>query len=155
MELKVGFSNPHIFMTKTALFHNFTTKDFVGYWDGKAKRFPAGSKKYMPDYLAMHYAKHLTNSILIEKGEFTSTSPKSPKDVPLFKELFDRACIIEEEDDLNEAEMEIELANKTSPNGPISSNVEEFRTPSKQPQVVLPPEGDDDEEFEDLKNDEK
>lgn len=139
----------------TALFHNFTDKPFTGYWNGKPKTFKAGAQVYMEAYLAEHYAKHLVNSILIARGEFTSTSPKKPTEVPKFMELFSKACIIDEEtDEQDEAETSTDLLNRR----PISSDVD---APSAKvapkvatvvdkepPQVIGPNVEDDDEDFE-------
>ena len=141
---------------KTALFVNFTNEDFTGFWDGTGKNIKAGESLYMPDYLARHFANHLTNRELIKKntkaGE-TSTSPKKPEDVPAFMELFNKAYIPEEvetitqeKDDIN---VQIEVANK--------NKRKELKETKKQdpngPQVILSPdfeEGEDKEEgFED------
>lgn len=92
---------------KTAFFFNFSDEDFIGEWNGKKRKFAAGSKRLMEAWMAEHFATHLANRELIKQGEFTSTSPKKPDQVPKFKVLFDKACIIDEdseeedEDDLN------------------------------------------------------
>src|SRR3990167_2172520 len=102
--------------TKTAKFTNFTDKDFIGHWDGKGKKYPAGQSLYMPDYLARHLALGLVNRELLEvrldkdgnpmtkvnvdgrtvsipkyEGGETMTSPKFPEQVPLFMKLFNQA----------------------------------------------------------------
>lgn len=76
---------------KTALFTNFSTEPFTGFWDGKPKNFMPGASMYMPDYLAKHFAKHLTNRELLKVGKERSTSPKKPNDVPEFMEMFNKA----------------------------------------------------------------
>lgn len=94
---------------KTAQFVNFTSEAFVGYWNGKGRKYPAGASEYMPDYLAQHFAKHLVNRELLRtKPDGTlvypngdkMTSPKNPADAPLFMELFNKAYIPDEVDDL-------------------------------------------------------
>ena len=60
----------------TALFTNFSTEEFIGHWDGKPRKFAPGESLYMPDYLAKHFAKHLTNRELIKVGKERDTSPK-------------------------------------------------------------------------------
>lgn len=134
---------------KTALFHNFTDKPFTGYWDGKGKTFKPGQKVYMPQYLAEHYAKHLANKILIEREEYTATSPKVPAQVPKFMELFNKACIVEEDaEEQTTEEMAIDLANRPQPTQRVATAVD-----SKEPQIITPPDADeDDEEFEGLKS---
>src|SRR3990167_10679627 len=93
---------------KTALFTNFSTEKFVGYWNGKGKTYLPGKSEYMPDYLAAHYAKHLTNrellrtnlkgSLIYKDGE-KMTSPKNPEQVPLYMELYNKAYTPNEEVD--------------------------------------------------------
>lgn len=92
---------------ETAIFHNISSQPFTGYWDGKKRTFASGSKKLLPLYLAEHFALHLTNKILIEKGDYTSTSPKKPEDVPNFKELFDQICIPQDTDEDDIVEMPV------------------------------------------------
>ena len=91
---------------KSALFTNYTNEEFTGYWDGKAKKFKAGESLWMPDYLARHFAKHLTNqelqrvneagSLIVPNGD-KFTSPKNPDQVPQFMQLFNQAYTPEEE----------------------------------------------------------
>lgn len=94
---------------KTALFVNFTTEDFTGYWDGKPKTIKAGQQLWMPDYLASHFAKHLVNRELLRtdasgnpiyKNGEKMTSPKKPEEVPVFMELFNKAFIPDETEDI-------------------------------------------------------
>src|SRR6185436_15033421 len=75
----------------TSLFINVGSKPFTGYWDGKARTFKPSEQMWMPDFLARHYAKHLTNQLLLEDGKETMTSPKRPEQVPAFMEIFNRA----------------------------------------------------------------
>ena len=129
---------------KTALFFNFTSTPFTGYWDGKPKTFKAGEKVYMPEYLAKHFAKHLTNRVLLEQGKENATSPKFPEQVPQFMEIFNQACILEEETkEQNEAELEIDIANRSH---------EQVKTvvDNKPAQIIEVPD-EDEEEFEGLK----
>lgn len=146
----------------TALFHNFTDKPFTGYWNGRAKTFKPGAQMMMEAYLAEHYAKHLVNQILIERGDFTSTSPKKPEQVPNFMELFKKACIIDEstEDD-DESETSTRVLNQR----PISSDIDPQPAPKakkastivedKEPQIIGPAveDVDDDEDTFEGKDD--
>src|SRR3990167_49054 len=93
---------------KTALFTNFTDYEFIGYWDGKPKKFAPGQSIWMPDYLAKHFAKHLSNRELLRldkngnpiyKDGEKMTSPKNPEQVPLFMELYNKAYTPNEEVD--------------------------------------------------------
>ena len=113
---------------KTAKFFNFTSEEFIGFWDGKPHKFQAGASKFMPYYLAEHFAWYLTNrellktnrsGVLIHKDGEKMTSPKNPDQVPLFMEIFNKACIVDKtknEDTTNvgddiEAVMEAEEKN--------------------------------------------
>lgn len=132
---------------KQALFFNFTDKPFTGYWDGKAKTFAPGAKQYMEEWRARHYAKHLTNKVLLEQGKENSTSPKFPEQVPDFMEIFNKACIIEKDQDENQDASDlIQKQHET-----ITS---EKQVPtivdSKEPQIINSPDSDDDESFEGL-----
>ena len=143
-----------------ATFHNFTDKPFTGYWDGKPKTFKPGERMYMPAYLAAHFAKHLTNRVLIEevKGGENYTSPKFPAQVPQFMEVFNKAYIPDEEGDKgSELDQEIAAASPKGPSAdidvvpmrPITSGsaaaAAEASGPGKEAQIISPPAGDDDE----------
>lgn len=128
---------------KTAIFHNITSKPFIGYWDGKGKKYEAGARKLLPDYLAKHYATHLTNQILIEREEYTSTSPKFPEQVPKFMEVFNQCYIPQEDEDEGE---DVEMPVQNVPSSRIQDPVS-----AKEPQYITPVDGDD-EDFEGLKD---
>ena len=57
---------------KSVLFKNFTDKEFVCSWDGTPYRFPAGKEMYVEDWKAEHFAKHLVDRVMHEKGMITS-----------------------------------------------------------------------------------
>lgn len=95
-------------MSKAAAFINWTEEEFTGYWDGKSKTFQPGERKWMPDYLARHLAKHLTNrellrtrpdGTLVHKDGDKMTSPKKPEEVPMFMNLFNKAYVPDTETD--------------------------------------------------------
>ena len=129
---------------KTAIFTNITSEPFVGFWDGKKKTYAPGARKLIPAYLAEHYATHLTNKILIEQGEYTSTSPKKPEDVPKFIELFKKICQPQDDD---EDEDEVEMPTRNVPK--VRTSVD-----SAPPQYIGSPEEgvSDDETFEGMNN---
>lgn len=136
---------------RTALFHNFTGSEFIGFWNGRGRKFPAGAKVFMPLWQAEHYAKHLTNKILLEKGDansLASTSPKKPEQVPLFFDLFSKACILQDE---GEEILPPEDSNINRINRP-AEKAEPTAVDGKPDQIIggdVPDE--DDEEFEDSK----
>jgi len=152
-------------MTQTALFTNFSNEEYTGYYDGKPRTFAPGESLYMPDYLARHYAKHLVNRELLRRlpdgrpvypdGE-KMTSPKFPKQVPLFMELFNKAYVIDGSDELGQGETSndaeeavIASVNKnktrTSTRKPKAKAESKKQNPD-EPQIVVPADFDEDEE---------
>lgn len=109
-----------------ALFTNFTDSEFIGWWDGKKRVFPPGVSKLLPEYLARHFAKHLTNRELLEakkpdgslkyKDGEKMTSPKKPEEYPIFMEIFNQAFMPSDTDEIGERQdkldTEIDLLNK-------------------------------------------
>lgn len=162
-------------MAKTALFTNFTDKEFIGYWDGKGKKFAPGASLYMPDYLARHFAKHLTNQELlrtnaqgnlIHKNGDKMTSPKKPEEVPMFMDLFNKSYTADETDDSSDKKDDIDslisVANKNrqergakiempedvaGPENPRNTPTTPSEKPDPtKPQVILPPDFDSEDE---------
>ena len=134
---------------KTALFTNFTDKEFIGYWDGKARKFTPGESKYMPDYLAQHFARHLTNRVLIEKGLERATSPKFPEQIPEYMQIFNKAYIPDTSEELGEnkkteLDIDIEVANKNKEIPQEKPLGRPKKQNPKEPQVVLPPDFEED-----------
>ncbi len=102
---------------QSALFTNFTKEEFTGYWNGKGKTFEPGQSMWMPDYLAKHFAKHLTNRELVRtdkrgravyKGGENMTSPKKPEDVPIFMKLFNKAYTPDDEEDIGSKDDDVD-----------------------------------------------
>lgn len=122
-----------------ATFINISDEPFTGWWNGVPKTFAPGQEKLMPAWLAEHFAKHLTNRELIKNGKETYTSPKNPRDVPEFMQIFNRAFKLErpapganEIDEIidsaaAEPSMDIALApRKTINNGPAAAEEDEY-----------------------------
>jgi len=149
---------------KYATFHNFTSKPFTGYWNGKAYTFQPGAKKmHLNENLARHFAKHLANQVLTESGKETFTSPKRPLDVPEFMEVFNKAFILEghgEEVD-SETGLPVDEVNgrmpdqpsmniRTAPRVPVDpydANANQAVGPGGAPQIIgSATEGEDDED---------
>lgn len=144
---------------KTALFTNWTVEEFTGWWDGKPMKFAPGQSLWMHDYLASHFAKHLTNRELLRKvdgkwiyenGE-KMTSPKFPEQVPIFMELFNKAYKPEEGESFGEKKddvyAQIEILNKNKANkADKATDIASKVTGSNEPQDITPPEVDDEEE---------
>lgn len=160
---------------QTAIFINISNKPFTGFWNGKAKTFQPGEKKFMPAYLARHYAKHLTNAMLLELGGKNEgyTSPKKPEGVPEFFNLFNKACIIQAQEEQDETEVEVDVLNQNAAAEPSMNMAgtpakivkpkgrpkkvikgvsgEVHHGPGTEPQIVVAPDdGEDEEEFEGL-----
>jgi len=135
---------------KTAIFSNWTTEEFIGYWDGKPKKFKPGESKYMPDYLARHFAKHLTNRELLRVGKDGNliykngdkfTSPSKPEQVPIFMELFNKAYIADKDDELEEKVEDVDtLIEVTNKNMEIKHG-----KPSEDAQIIKSPDFEEDE----------
>lgn len=139
---------------KTALFTNFSTEAFTGFWNGKGRTFNPGQALYLPDYLARHFAKHLTNRELLKLGKERDTSPKVKMradgteyiDNEVFNEMFNKAYTPDESDSLapngekkDSIDVAIETANK-------NRNIPEVATP-EDVQIIPPVDGDDDDGF--------
>ncbi len=129
---------------RTAQFTNISDKPFTGYWDGKPRTFKPGESKYMPQFLAEHFAKHLTNQLLLEQGKENLTSPKFPEQVPAFMEVYNKICKVDDEGQEDALDADIALANrKVEP----SSNIEAPKTEQRTEQ------SNDDGDFPELTDD--
>lgn len=137
---------------KTAIFKNFSNESFTGYWDGKPKTFKPGYSILMPEYLARHFAKHLTNRELLKLGKERSTSPKRPEDVPEFMEIFNKAFQIDEEVDTPENDpIDVQMAMANANRKPASAFEPAPGAPVDVPVPGLD-DDDDDEENEKMFN---
>lgn len=115
-----------------SLFTNYSDQEFTGYWDGKPYKFKAGQSKYMPDWMARHFAKHLTNwellredanKNLIHPNGDKMTSPKFPEQVPTFMEFFNKAYTPDDTAEKNvksELDIELEILNKEQPSSELA-----------------------------------
>lgn len=117
-----------------ATFHNFTDKPFTGWWNGKAKTFPAGARQYMPAYLAEHFAKHLTNQELIANKKEVYVSPKNPGQVPEFMAVFKKA-FIPDTASASGSEIDQEIASAAVPS--MSINVQKPKVIEQGPAAAL------------------
>lgn len=54
---------------QSILFKNWTTKEFVGKWDGVPYTFAPGQAMYLEDWKAEHFAKHLTDAVMQAEGK--------------------------------------------------------------------------------------
>src|SRR3990167_2661116 len=147
---------------QTSLFTNFTDQEFIGYWDGKAKKFTPGQSIWMPDYLAKHFAKHLVNKELVRinkngdliyKNGDKFTSPKFPDQVPLYMELFNKAYQLDDtnkEEELGNINDDIDTlissANKNKQDkyrSTTSTSSQTEKQNSTKPQTITPPDFDE------------
>ena len=140
---------------KTALFTNFTDYEFIGYWDGKPKKFAPGQSIWMPDYLAKHFAKHLSNRELLRldkngnpiyKDGEKMTSPKNPEQVPLFMELFNKAYTPDETEEMGSAKDDVDTLI-ASANKNRESKKSTTQNPN-EPQIISSPDDEEDDSFE-------
>lgn len=94
---------------KSVVFKNFTDKEFMCSWDAIPYRFPAGKEMYVEDWKANHFAKHLVNRVMNERGMITTNMVERNKF--LAQALPDGVTLSEEEAfDLNARE---EVKEKT------------------------------------------
>lgn len=56
-------------MKKALRFKNFSNEDFTGIWDKKEYKFKPGESLILPDYLAIHFAKHLVDRELTKQDK--------------------------------------------------------------------------------------
>lgn len=76
---------------RLARFTNWREKEFSWKWNGEEYTFNPGQTMILPQYLAEHFAKHLTNMSLTEDGLEQYCSPKKPVDVSKFMEYFKKS----------------------------------------------------------------
>ena len=150
-------------MTQNATFHNFDSEPFTGYWNGKPKTFRPGEQVHMSSPLAEHFAKHLTNKILMRLGGKyeTFTSPKNPGQVPEFMDIF-RKAFIPDEKQLEEGSVDDEIAKSVQPSmdievkkpenidqGPAAAlAAEDAAGPEEESQIISTPDDDEESSFE-------
>jgi hypothetical protein len=127
---------------KVAIFHNFSNETFIGYWNGRPYTYQPGEKKYLPAYLAAHFAKHLTNRELLKMDppRENATSPKDPEQVPEYLEKYNQAFKIvddasDPQGDKDETQVAVEVLNKQAE--------EDQAGPGKEAQIIAPPEEDE------------
>lgn len=91
---------------KKALFINWSNEAFTHAWNSETETFePNGAQYEMPDYLAAHYAKHLTNRELIKTGvdqNIRAVSPKEPEKSSIFMKFYNKAFKLLESEEMSE-----------------------------------------------------
>lgn len=186
---------------KTVLFRNFSDQVFSSVephevdvrgvkmqlvdencrWNGENYTFKPGEPRYMLEFMAQHFAKHLVNRELVRMGLDNDTSPKRPKDNPRFMALWNKAYIedpaslamsadkavvdvLEKNKDLEIARLkaELELVKKGEKNPPVAPVIGANETaPAPVAQTVSAPEApqapveDGEDGFDDLPEDEE
>lgn len=100
---------------KIVLFHNYTDHDFVGTWNKVSEVIPAGGKRHMELWRAMHYGKHLVNDELNAAGLSQYCSPKHPDQVPEFIDRLKKCVIDDETIEVATSNATEELANLNKP----------------------------------------
>lgn len=124
-------------MNKTVLFTNWSNEDFTYTYASEPYDFPVGKSVYLPDYLALHFAKHLANRELQRIGGVYDTYASSYKS-PVFQEFFNRS-LSEPLPVTSEIKAEVDVANRD-----VSSELE----PKKKSKIKKPAT---EEEFAGLK----
>ena len=148
-------------MIKTALFSNFTDREFIGWWNGKSRKYAPGQSEYMTVELARHFAGHLVNQELMTRdlngslkykdGE-KMLSPKEPTQFPIYIALFNKAFHPDETEAVGDSTDDIEaIIETTQRNRAEKSKLKESAEgpqdpsqPNNEISNLLP---DEDEEF--------
>lgn len=142
---------------KTALFINIDNEEFVGYWNGKPRRYAPHSENPMMDFLARHFAKHLTNKMLQKAGGPPGgdrmTSPKKPEDFPVFMEIFAQCykplgTIDDGETDPLEAHNELARRQHEQRLAELDKEAAAAKAKAPKGAQMISQGDDDDEEFE-------
>lgn len=55
--------------SKKYIFTNATDENFTGMWGGNPETIPAGESRLLEEYLAYHYAKHLTDREMMKQNK--------------------------------------------------------------------------------------
>lgn len=110
---------------KSVVFKNFTDEEFVCSWDSVPYRFPAGKEMYVEDWKAEHFAKHLVDRVMHQKGMITSNMVE--REALLAQALpTEEAVTPEEAFDINAREEVAEQVAKRKPGRPKKVVEEEF-----------------------------
>lgn len=108
---------------RSVLFKNFTDKEFVCSWDSVPYRFPPGREQYVEDWKADHFAKHLVDRVMQEKGMITSN--KVERDMFLALALPGEESITQDEALDKKAREEVAEAKEEVKKKKTSKKVEE------------------------------
>lgn len=91
---------------KSILFTNWSDQKFEWTWDSVPYEFEAGQTVYMQDYLANHFAKHLTDRELLKIGKMTND--------PMRKELMARCIKDGSVSSNNEAKLQAQIIEQNT-----------------------------------------
>ena len=143
----------------TALFTNFTDKEFIGWWGGKSRKYAPGQSEFMPFALAKHFAGHLVNQELLSRDVGGSlkykdgekmVSPKEPDQFPIYKALFAKAYQSDETEDIGDKTDDVDTLIKVAQkNRAEKTQLKEQAAAPQDPnqaQVILPPDFNEEEE---------
>lgn len=146
-------------MHKSALFTNFTDREFIGWWGGKSRKYAPGQSEFMPVGLARHFAGHLVNQELMTRNASGTLkykdgekmlSPKEPEQFPIYMELFGKAYQPDETEDVGDATDDINTIIETTQRNraeksKLKTQADGPQDPN-QPQIVLSPDFEDEED---------
>ncbi len=123
---------------KMVLFTNWLNEDFIGKWAKVEEMFKSGQSKWLENWKAVHYAKHLVDQHLNNQG--TPTSHFTREDLA-------KKCFGEDVESSAESNIQSEIYNK---NKELESKPkEEVKESVKQekPETIKKPK---EKEFQDL-----
>lgn len=131
-------------MDRTVIFINWSSHEFTGYWNSVPHNFAPGEKKYMEEWRAKHFSKHLANRELLRDGHENDTSPKMKDgkyDNDRFNEYFNKA-IIDVEDQPSEPEnVGLDVLNRNLPE--LNTGLKEAKKSKKNKPAPKPSDEDE------------
>lgn len=141
---------------RTVVFINWSGHEFTGYWNSIPYKFQAGEKKYMEEWRARHFAKHLANRELLRDGHENDTSPKlkdGKYDNERFNEYLNKAIIDVEVQPSEPADVGLDVLNRNLPElneDPVEEVV--VLKKSGRPKKAKPSTPSDEDAFEGINN---
>jgi hypothetical protein len=133
-------------MEKAVLFTNFTNKDFTWTWANVPYEFKSGQSVYMEDWKAKHFAKHLVDRELQERGRQVN----DPLREELLEKCFSQEIKVEEtkmSDTLLNENADLEFEEELEEVKEEVEEIKEKKKPGRKAKVEEEEEKDLNEEF--------
>jgi hypothetical protein len=108
-------------MAKAVMFTNWMEKEFTWNWGGEPYTFPPGKTIYLEDFKANHFANHLVDQYLNDKGLPTNHFSR--------QELVNKCVKIESTVEAEPSKLNTEMLNK---NAELSVSIPKAEEPKKE-----------------------